>query len=61
MRELRKMDKPVKHVMIAGGGKIGKRLGEALEKDYQVRIIEHNYQASEAISSRTGQCVGIVW
>lgn len=50
MRELRSMDKPVKHVMIAGGGKIGKRLGEALEKDYQVRVIEHNYQACERLA-----------
>ncbi len=50
MQELRSMDKPVKHVMIAGGGKIGKRLGEALEKDYQVRIIEHNYQACERLA-----------
>lgn len=51
MRELRNMDKPVKRVMIAGGGKIGKRLGETLEKDYQVRIIEHNYQASERLAA----------
>ncbi len=51
MRELRGMDKPVKHVMIAGGGKIGKRLGQALEKDYQVRIIEHNYQACERLAA----------
>lgn len=50
MRELRKMDKPVKHVMIAGGGKIGKRLAATLEKDYQVKIIEHNYQASERLA-----------
>lgn len=50
MRELRSMDKPVKHVMIAGGGKIGRRLGETLEKDYQVRIIEHNYQVSERLA-----------
>jgi trk system potassium uptake protein TrkA len=51
MRELRSMDKPVKHVMIAGGGKIGKRLGETLEKDYHVRIIEHNYQVSERLAA----------
>lgn len=44
------MDKPVKHVMIAGGGKIGRRLGGTLEKDYQVRIIERNYQACERLA-----------
>ena len=51
MRELRNMDKPVKRVMIAGGGKIGRRLGETLEKDYQVRIIERNYKASERLAA----------
>ncbi|MBK7493088.1 MAG: Trk system potassium transporter TrkA [Nitrosomonas sp.] len=50
MRELRKMDRPVKHVMIAGGGKIGRRLAMTLEKDYQVRIIERNYQACERLA-----------
>lgn len=50
MRELRSMDKPVKYVMVAGGGKIGKRLCEALEKDYQVRVIEHNHQASKRLA-----------
>ncbi|TXI20402.1 MAG: Trk system potassium transporter TrkA [Nitrosomonas sp.] len=52
MRELRSMDKPVKHVMIAGGGRIGKRLAQALERDYQVRIIEHNYQACERLAEQ---------
>lgn len=50
MRELRKMDRPVRRVMIAGGGKIGKRLAMTLEKDYQVRIIERNYQACERLA-----------
>jgi trk system potassium uptake protein TrkA len=42
MRELRRMDKPVKRVMIAGGGNIGLRLAAALERDYAVKVIEHN-------------------
>lgn len=40
--ELRRMDKPYRRVMIAGGGNIGLRLAEDLEKRYQVKIIEHN-------------------
>jgi trk system potassium uptake protein TrkA len=44
MRELRRMDRPVKKVMIAGGGNIGKRLAVALERDYEVKIIDHNKQ-----------------
>jgi trk system potassium uptake protein TrkA len=31
MRELRRMDKPVKRIMIAGGGNIGHRLVRAIE------------------------------
>jgi trk system potassium uptake protein TrkA len=37
---LRKMDRPVKRVMLAGGGKVGLRLARQLEGDYQVKIIE---------------------
>ena len=51
MRELRRMDKPVKRIMIAGGGKIGKRLGEVLEDDYQIRIIEHDQKNSERLAA----------
>ena len=40
MGELRKMDKPVKRVMLAGGGNIGMRLASAIEGNYQVKIIE---------------------
>jgi len=42
MRELRRMDKPVKRVMIGGGGNIGLRLARAIEGRYQVKIIEYN-------------------
>ncbi len=51
MRELRRMDKPVERVMIAGGGNIGKRLAKALEKDYQVKVIEYNKRASEQLAA----------
>ncbi|MDT8363642.1 MAG: Trk system potassium transporter TrkA [Nitrosomonas sp.] len=50
MRELRQMDKPVKRVMIAGGGKIGKRLAMALQQDYQVRIIEYDGKVCETLA-----------
>ncbi len=52
MRELRRMDKPVKRIMIAGGGKIGQRLARALEKDYSVRIIEHNKRRCEQLAAQ---------
>ena len=37
---LRKMDRPVKRVMLAGGGKVGLRLARHLQGEYQVKIIE---------------------
>lgn len=51
MRELRRMDEPVKRIMIAGGGKIGRRLGEALEEDYQIRIVECDQKNSERLAA----------
>jgi trk system potassium uptake protein TrkA len=42
MRELRRMERPVKRVMIAGGGNIGRRLAASLERDYDVKLIDHN-------------------
>ncbi|MEQ1916123.1 MAG: Trk system potassium transporter TrkA, partial [Gallionella sp.] len=42
LSEMRRMDKPSKRVMIVGGGNIGRRLAKALERDYQVKLIEYN-------------------
>ncbi|MBI4292952.1 MAG: Trk system potassium transporter TrkA [Betaproteobacteria bacterium] len=52
LRELRRMDKPVQRVMIAGGGNIGLRLALALEKDYAVKVIEHSKPRCEMLSGR---------
>ncbi|MEJ2059882.1 MAG: Trk system potassium transporter TrkA [Gammaproteobacteria bacterium] len=48
--ELRKLDKPVKRVMLAGGGNIGLRLAAALESRYQVKIIEHDRARARELS-----------
>lgn len=50
MTELRRMDRPVKRVMIAGGGNIGQRLARALARDYSVRVIEHNKRRCEVLA-----------
>jgi trk system potassium uptake protein TrkA len=43
MSELRKLDKPVKKVMLAGGGNIGRRLAGSLEKkNFATKLIDHN-------------------
>jgi len=51
LRELRRMDKPVRRVMIGGGGNIGRRLANALEDRYQVKIIEYNKTGAERLAS----------
>ena len=50
--ELRRMQKPVRRIMIAGGGNIGARVAETLEKDREVKVIERDARRSELIASR---------
>ncbi|MBE9564882.1 MAG: Trk system potassium transporter TrkA [Proteobacteria bacterium] len=50
MSELRKLDKPIKRIMLAGGGNIGKRLAEALESKYSVKILERDKERAQQLS-----------
>ena len=49
MRELRRMLKPVRRVMIAGGGN---RVALALEGDHDVKVIERNPARAEHVATR---------
>jgi len=57
MRELRRMDQPVKRVMIAGGGNIGLRLARALETGYSVRVIEHNKRRCDMLAAKLNRAL----
>ena len=50
MSELRKLDKPVKRVLLAGGGNIGMRLAKAIENRYTVKIIDRNEDRTRLLS-----------
>jgi trk system potassium uptake protein TrkA len=50
MSEIRKLEDPVRRVVIAGGGNIGYRLAKALEKTNQVKIIERSKQRAQELS-----------
>jgi len=50
MSELRRVDKPFKRIMIAGGGNIGKRLAHTLEGHLHVKIIEQNSGNAKLLS-----------
>ena len=52
LKELRRMDKPTKRVMIVGGGNIGRRLARSLEQDYQVKLIEYNKKTCEELAEK---------
>ncbi|MFZ9560701.1 MAG: Trk system potassium transporter TrkA [Burkholderiales bacterium] len=60
MRELRRMDKPVKRVMIGGGGNIGRRLASAIESRYDVKIIEYSKPAAERLAADLGKSLVLV-
>lgn len=55
--ELRKLDKPVRRIIIAGGGNIGIRLASALEDTYQVKLIERSRNRAAMISERLDRTV----
>jgi trk system potassium uptake protein len=48
--ELRKLDKPYRRIIIAGGGNIGRRLAQVLSARYQVKLIEHNRERTKQLS-----------
>jgi trk system potassium uptake protein len=57
LKELNKLEAPLKRIIIAGGGHIGKRLGLALENDHQVKIIEKDPRRAKKISNELLKCV----
>lgn len=51
MNELKRMDKPIRRIMIAGGGNIGSRLAKSVENSLQVKLIEFNKSACEKLAA----------
>ena len=51
LKELNKLEAPLKRIIIAGGGHVGKRLALALEKDHQVKIIEKDPRRAHKIAN----------
>ncbi|KAA0445757.1 MAG: Trk system potassium transporter TrkA [Candidatus Thioglobus sp.] len=50
LREFRRLDKPYKNIMIAGGGLIGVNLAKFLEKEHNVHVIELDKNRVEEIA-----------
>jgi trk system potassium uptake protein TrkA len=49
---LRRMDRPVRSVMIAGGGKVGLRLARELQPGYQIKLIEAQPKRCEYLATQ---------
>lgn len=50
--ELRRIDKPYKRVMIAGGGNIGARLARSLEMEFSVKVIERRHARCRVLAEQ---------
>ncbi|MEM9056062.1 MAG: Trk system potassium transporter TrkA [Pseudomonadota bacterium] len=60
MSELRKLEAPVRRVVVAGGGNIGFSLALALERTNAVRIIERNRARARVISEKLTKAIVLV-
>jgi len=57
LSEMRKLDDPVRRVVIAGGGNIGVRLAKALEHTNEVKVIERAWDRARAISEQLNKAI----
>ncbi len=60
MSEMRRLEDPVRRVVIAGGGNIGLRLALALEQTNQVKLIERDPVRARRISEQLNKAIVLV-
>jgi trk system potassium uptake protein TrkA len=60
MSELRKLDKPVRRVFLAGGGNIGRSLARNLEQGYSVKILERSRERSKVLAEHLQNSIVLV-
>jgi trk system potassium uptake protein TrkA len=52
MKQLKRMEKPIKRIMLAGGGNIGSRLAQAIESKYQLKLIDYNKESCQRLAQQ---------
>ena len=57
MRELRRLDRPYRTVMIAGGGHSGSLLAKAIESELEVKIIEQDPRNAQRLSEELRETI----
>jgi trk system potassium uptake protein TrkA len=60
MKELRPIDRPVRRVILAGGGNIGKNLARQLERDHHVKVIERDPVRAESIAEELSKTIVLI-
>lgn len=57
IKEMRKLDRPIKRMVIAGGGNIGMRLAQSLEQFCQVKLIESDRGRAQYLSEQLSKTI----
>jgi len=57
MSELRGSDRPMRRIMIAGGGNIGLRLARSIEHNYHVKILETNRSRADMLADQLSRAL----
>ena len=57
MSELRRLDRPYKRLVIAGGGNIGFSLAKNLEQRYSIKTIEYNHERAKFLSAELNKTI----
>jgi trk system potassium uptake protein TrkA len=60
MSELRRADKPVRRVFIAGGGNIGRSLAKLLESSYNVKILERSRERTKVLAEELQNSIVLI-
>ena len=57
LKSTKQTDKPVKRIIIAGGGNIGRRLAKLLENRYQVKVIELSAEVAQKAAEELNDAI----
>jgi trk system potassium uptake protein TrkA len=60
MQEFRPLGRPVRRVVLGGGGNIGSNLAKRLERNHHVKVIERDAAAAEAIAEELEKAIVLV-
>ncbi len=60
MSELQRLDRPIRKIILAGGGNIGRALAHKLEQNHYVKIIERDHEQARLISEELDRAIVLV-